>query len=116
MTADKGRTEAFSDGIFSIAITLLILEFKVPERHLATSNHELVRLLVALWPSLLAFVASFVTILVMWVNHHGFFSLLKQIDRRFLYANGFLLLIVVFLPFPTALVAQHLESPGAETA
>jgi uncharacterized membrane protein len=116
MDADKTRTEAFSDGVFAIAITLLILEFKVPARHDAASNHDLVHALASLWPSLVAFLISFVTILVMWVNHHGFFSLLKDLDRPFLYANGFLLLMVVSLPFPTAVLAEHLQGPGAKAA
>jgi len=116
MIMDKDRTEAFSDGIFTIAITLMILEFKVPDRAAANSNGELVRALLGLWPSLLAFLISFVTILVMWVNHHGFFTLLKEVDRRLLYANGFLLLIVTMLPFPTATLAQHLQTPAAKAA
>ncbi|MBV9009047.1 MAG: DUF1211 domain-containing protein [Verrucomicrobia bacterium] len=113
---DKDRTEAFSDGIFAVAITLLILDFKAPDRGAANSNGELVHALLGLWPSLLAFLISFVTILVMWINHHGFFTLLKEVDRRLLYANGFLLLIVTMLPFPTAVLAQHLQTPAAKTA
>jgi uncharacterized membrane protein len=114
--SEKNRTEAFSDGVFSIAITLLILEIKVPGHHGDLTNAELARSLASLWPSFLAFFASFATILVMWINHHGFFNLLQRIDPPFLYANGFLLLIVVFVPFPTALLAEHLTGPSANTA
>ena len=116
MISEKTRTGAFSDGIFAFAITLLILEIKVPAHRPDITNTELARSLVALWPSFLALFASFATILVMWINHHGFFDLLDKIDAPFLYANGFLLLIVVLVPFPTALLAEHLTGPAANTA
>ena len=112
---EKGRTEAFSDHLFAIAITLLILEIRVPE-HEEVSNAQLVRELVHLWPGYLAFFASFATILVMWINHHGLFTMLKKIDRRMMFANGFLLLVVTFINFPTALVARHLNDSAARTA
>jgi uncharacterized membrane protein len=111
----KGRTEAFSDGVFSIAITLLILEIKVPH-FIGQSKQELAWALLSLWPSFFAFVGSFATILVLWINHHGLFTLAEHATPQFLFANGFLLLIVTFLPFPTALLAQHLTGPGANTA
>ena len=111
----KGRTEAFSDGVFSIAITLLILEIKVPP-FLGQSNRELAWALLSLWPSFFAFVGSFATILVLWINHHGLFTLAEHATPEFLFANGFLLLLVIFLPFPTALLARHLTGPGANTA
>jgi uncharacterized membrane protein len=111
----KGRTEAFSDGVFSIAITLLILEIKVPP-FIGQSNQELAWALFSLWPSFFAFVGSFATILVLWINHHGLFTLAEHATPKFLFANGFLLLLVIFLPFPTALLARHLTGPGANTA
>lgn len=111
----KARTEAFSDGVFSIAITLLILEIKVPP-FIGQSNQELARALLTLWPSFFAFIGSFATILVLWINHHGLFTLAEHATPRFLFANGFLLLLVTFIPFPTALLAQHLNGPGANTA
>jgi uncharacterized membrane protein len=111
----KGRTEAFSDGVFAIAVTLLILEIKVPHGE-ELSNRGLAAALLGLWPSLLAFLLSFAAILVTWVNHHGLFTLIGRTDRWLLFANGFLLLAVTFLPFPTALLAEHLEGPGANTA
>ncbi|HEY3379296.1 MAG TPA: TMEM175 family protein [Armatimonadota bacterium] len=110
------RVEAFIDGVFAIAITLLVLEFKVPSLAPTASNLELLRGLVALWPSLLAFLASFAAILIMWVNHHGFFRLLDGVNTRFLYANGFLLLLITFVPFPTAVLASYLDRPGAHMA
>src|SRR5438477_2844831 len=105
----KGRTEAFSDGIFGIAMTLLILEIQVPHESAGMSNAELARALASLWPSFFAFLASFCTVLIMWVNHHGLFELISHVDRRLMFVNGALLAVVTFVPFPTAVLAQHLN-------
>ena len=107
------RVEAFSDGVFAIAITLLILEIKVPQADGHMSNRQLFTLLINLWPSYFAFLLSFTAVLIMWINHHGFFKYLKTINSKFLYANGFLLLMVTFIPFPTAVLAQHINTPAA---
>ncbi|MGH6626885.1 MAG: TMEM175 family protein [Burkholderiaceae bacterium] len=100
-----GRIEAFSDGVFAIAITLLVLNIKVPS-HTAVGQQGLAHLLAALWPSYLAFITSFITIRVIWVKHHWMFTLIQRSDHAFLYWNGLLLLFVTFLPFPTALLAD----------
>jgi len=110
------RVEAFSDGVFAIAITLLILEIKVPQLGAQSSDRGLLSALLALWPSFVAFAGSFSAILIMWVNHHGLFRMLQGVDPRFLFANGFLLLIITFIPFPTAVLAQYLDRSGANTA
>jgi uncharacterized membrane protein len=112
---ETGRVEAFSDGVIAIAVTLLILEIKVPPAGDAEPPGLAARL-VALWPSFLAFVISFGTILVMWVNHHRIFRLVRTTDYPFLYWNGFLLLTITFVPYPTAVLAQHLVSPDATAA
>jgi uncharacterized membrane protein len=112
---ETGRVESFSDGVIAIAITLLILEIKVPKADEIASVSLFVKLL-DLWPSFLAFVTSFGTILVMWVNHHRIFRLVRTIDYPFLYWNGFLLLTISFVPFPTALLAEHLTSAGSAAA
>ncbi|BAY07586.1 TMEM175 family protein [Calothrix sp. NIES-2098] len=104
---ETGRIEAFSDGVFAIAITLLILEIKVPN-HNTVETSGLTAALLSLWPSYLAFIISFVTILVMWVNHHRIFSVVRRIDNTFLYLNGLLLLCATFVPFPTAVLAEYL--------
>lgn len=114
--AEKNRAEAFSDGVFAVALTLLVLEIKVPHPGAAPTNTELARQLLALWPSFLAFALSFATALVMWVSHHGLMNLLRGIDRRFLFANGLLLFVVSVTPFSTALLAGHLDSGAANTA
>jgi uncharacterized membrane protein len=112
---ETGRVEAFSDGVIAIAVTLLILEIKVPRPDEIASVGLFARLL-SLWPSFLAFVTSFGTILVMWVNHHRIFRLVRIPDYPFLYWNGFLLLTITFVPYPTALLAQYLASPEAPVA
>jgi uncharacterized membrane protein len=110
------RVEAFSDGVFAIAITLLILEIKAPRVDENITNSQLFTSLVNLWPSYFAFLLSFTAVLIMWINHHGFFKYLKSINSRFLFANGFLLLMVTFIPFPTAVLAGHINSPAANTS
>jgi uncharacterized membrane protein len=110
-----GRIDAFSDGVFAIAITLLVLQMKVPV-HAAVERQGLAHLLLKLWPSYLAFITSFVTILVIWVKHHWMFTLIKRTDPSFLYWNGLLLFFITFLPFPTALLAEYLLHPEAKVA
>ena len=113
---ETNRVEAFSDGVFAIAITLLILEIKVPKIDSAMTNSQLFNALLNLWPSYFAFLLSFVAVLIMWINHHGFFKYLKTINLGFLYANGFLLLMVTFIPFPTAVLAEHINSTAANAS
>jgi uncharacterized membrane protein len=112
--SETNRIEAFSDGVFAIAITLLILEIKVP-RDVAPPA-TLAQALAHEWPSFLAFVTSFFTILIMWVNHHRLFTHIGRCDERLLFYNGLLLLGVCILPFPTALVAEYLGRAGQVTA
>lgn len=109
------RIEAFSDGIFSIAMTLLVIEIRVPGHDLVASK-GLGQALLDLWPSYLAFITSYVTILVIWVHHHLIFMQIRRADHVFLYLNGFLLLCVTFVPFPTALLADYLLHPEGRVA
>jgi uncharacterized membrane protein len=110
---DTARLEAFSDGVFAIAITLLIIEIHVPgHEHAESLGHELLRL----WPSYLGYLTSFLTIGVMWINHHHVFSLIDRVDRTMLLLNTLLLLLVAFVPFPTAVLAQFIETDGARPA
>src|SRR5713226_9617300 len=92
---ETGRLEAFSDGVFAIAITLLALELKVP--HFAGSGNMAARLISGLthqWPSYFAFLTSVFTVLIMWVHHHAIFRLVRGADVTLLFANGFLLMLV----------------------
>lgn len=110
--SETGRVEAFSDGVFAIAITLLILEIKVPH----SDGDQLLRDLAAQWPSYFAFLGSFVTIGVMWINHHRLFKLIDCCDNRLLFLNLLLLLGVTWVPFPTAVIAEHIGHQGDRTA
>ena len=113
MRSETARTEAFSDGVFAIAITLLIIEVHVPAReHAETLGHELLRI----WPSYLGYLTSFLTIGVMWINHHYVFELIARIDRTMLLLNTLLLMLIAFVPFPTAVLAQFVETGGARPA
>jgi uncharacterized membrane protein len=115
-TKETTRLEMFSDGVFAIAITLLILEIKVPHISSVHSNADLRHELARLWPSYFAFVLTFGFILVAWICHHALFNLIDKISPQFIYANGFLLLNIVFLPFPTATLAEYIVSESTQTA
>ncbi len=109
---ETGRVEAFSDGVYAIAITLLILEIKVPRGLPHTLAHDLLQQ----WPSYFAFLLSFFFIGVMWVNHHRMFTHIRRADDALLLLNLLLLLGVTVVPFPTAVLASHLAGPDARTA
>jgi uncharacterized membrane protein len=113
---ETGRIEAFSDGVFAIAITLLVLGIKVPMPAEVRVSGGLGPALIQLWPHYLAFVTSFFTILAMWVNHHRIFSFVRRSDHVFLYWNGLLLLLITFMPFPTMVMAEYFLRPDARIA
>ena len=100
------RIEAFSDGVFAIAITLLIIEIGVPH---VTGDESLSEALGDLWPSYGAYVLSFVMIGIYWANHHSFFRLFVRTDHFFLMLNVFFLMAIAFLPFPTAVLGEYLD-------
>src|SRR3954451_25400247 len=108
--ADTARLEAFSDGVFSIAITLLVLELHVPEVEPGRLWHGLVRE----WPQFAAYLSSFFVIGIMWVNHHSMFKQIRRSDRSLLFLNLLLLLWTALLPFPTALIARNLGEGGID--
>jgi TMEM175 potassium channel family protein len=102
---EKTRLEAFSDGVFAIAITLLVINLL--EIHGDLAHH---------WPEYAAFAFSFLTIGVMWVNHHHLMDQFARADRVLLFLNLLLLMGVVFIPFPTALIGEDIRGDGAEAA
>jgi uncharacterized membrane protein len=109
---NKGRLEGFSDGVFSIAITLLVFTIAQPANY-----HDLTGELARRWPSLAAYVVSFAVIGIMWLNHHSVFTHLAHVDRPLVYLNLLLLLTVVFLPYPTGILGEALrQGVGAKTA
>lgn len=89
MEKETSRVEAFSDGVFAIALTLLILGIKVPDLDDPATNERLIRSLVNLWPSYFAFILSFAAVLIMWINHHGFFRYLRRINWLFYLPTDF---------------------------
>lgn len=103
----NARLEAFSDGVFSIALTLLIIDIKIPPSATINSTHAFWVALERLIPSMVAFLLSFIIILINWVNHHATFKLINKSSQPFIYANGLMLLSVVFIPFPTALIGEY---------
>lgn len=111
---ETARIEAFSDGIFAIAATLLVLDLKVP--HDAAGGPGLLRALATQWPSYVAFATSFAFIGIMWINHHRLFTLIRRSDNLLLVFNGLLLLGVTFVPFPTALLAEYIPRDGGQVA
>jgi len=113
---ETGRVEAFSDGVFGIAMTLLVLEIKVPRAADVAPPLSLAGALLRQWPMYAAYVLSFVTVLIMWTNHHKLFRLIRRSNHTFLTINGLLLMFVTLVPFPTALLAEHLGRPGGATA
>jgi uncharacterized membrane protein len=104
---ETGRVEAFSDGVFAIAITLLILAVGIDQ---ALAKGALKHQLLHLWPAYIAYAVSFVTVGIMWVNHHAVFRHFARVDRPLLLLNILLLMCIAFTPFPTRVVAEHAQS------
>ncbi len=104
---DTSRLEAFSDGVFAVAITLLVLTIKVDSPAKLLDDAALRLELLRQWPMLLAFATSFFSIGIMWLNHHRLFKHIKHTDTGLLFINLVLLFIIVFVPIPTALLAEY---------
>lgn len=106
----KVRAEAFSDGVFAVAATVLVFAIAAPDFR----PGELANALVAEWPSYVAFAISFLTIVIIWVNHHGVFDSMTRVDRPLLFLNALLLLTVAVIPFPTGLLARALQAQAGQ--
>jgi uncharacterized membrane protein len=113
---ETARLEAFSDAVFAFAITLLAVDLHVPHPKGEPSSRWLVDALRGDWPRYLTFLASFVTVFIMWSHHHAVFRLVRRSDPRLLFANGFLLMMTTTVAFPTAIVAEYLHTPAASAA
>lgn len=107
--SDTNRLETFADGVFAIAITLLVIEIHSPDHDQIAQLGGLSHALVQLWPSYVGYVVSFIVIGIMWANHHNLMKLVDRVDHGFITLNLLLLLFVAFLPFPTAVMAEHLR-------
>ena len=103
----RGRLEALSDGVFAIVVTLLVLEIKVPHVAEHDSMAELGRALLTLAPKFISWVISFVTVCVIWLNHHRLFTAVSRMDHGLFWLNANLLLWTSFIPFPTALMGDY---------
>lgn len=110
--SETARLEAFSDGVFAIAITLLILEIGVPQ---VDASGSLGRALRQLWPSYLSYAISFTVIGIMWMNHHNMFRDIVRIDHYLLVLNLLLLMCISFVPFPTAVMAEYMRQADHRT-
>ncbi len=115
-TNPNSRLEAFCDGVFAIALTLLIIDIKIPATTEINNTTDFWLALKHIAPSIVAFVLSFAIILITWVNHHNGLKLVTKSSPTFIYANGFLLLIVVFIPFPTSLIGEYILTDHAAPA
>ncbi|MFL6238143.1 MAG: TMEM175 family protein [Actinomycetes bacterium] len=112
---ETARLEAFSDGVFAIGATILVLDLRLPTvEHVTTGR--LIRAVLHQWPSYFAFALSFATILIMWINHHARMGLVARIDGLLMFANGFVLFMIATLSFPTAIVGKYLTGSGARGA
>lgn len=115
-TTGTGRVETFADGVFAIAITLLILEIRVPAESDVAAAGGLFAALAVRWPSYIGYFLSFIIIGIMWANHHNIFRYIARSNHLFIMLNIGLLLCVSFLPFPTAVLADYLSSPAERSA
>jgi uncharacterized membrane protein len=109
---DSGRLEAFSDGVFAVAITLLALGLVIS----GPSSVSLATKLAAIWPAFAAYAVSFATIGIIWVNHHALFKNFSEIDRTLLFVNLLVLFFVVSIPFATSTIAAYLREGGASAS
>ena len=108
---DRGRLEAFTDGVFAVAITLLALDLSVA----GPGHGSLAYQLGHHWPQFVAYLISFLTIGIIWVNHHALVRNIAKVDRVLLFLNLFLLLFVVLIPFATSTMASYLAQPGYDS-
>lgn len=109
---ETGRLETFADGVMAIAITLLVLEIGVPE---VDEHGSLGSALLEQWPQYAAYAVSFLTIGIIWVNHHHLFSVIERTTHAFLMLNVVFLMTIAVLPWPTALIAEHLREEASRT-
>ena len=109
----KNRVEAFSDGVFAIIVTLLVLEIKVPHIEVHDSGNDLLQALTGLFPKFISWIISFFTVCVIWVNHHRLFKMFNIFNHGLFWWNAVLLMWCSFIPFPTAVLGDY---PGNQTA
>ncbi|EDM35196.1 hypothetical protein PBAL39_16981 [Pedobacter sp. BAL39] len=116
MEKETARIEAFSDGVFAIAITLLVLELHVPELSDGRDPKLLMQELSKQWPGYFAFIISFFSIFIMWANHHKVFKQIYRRNTAIMFANGIILFLASLVSYPSALLARFLLTPSAQAA
>lgn len=114
--SETTRLEGFSDGVFGIAITLLVLEIRLPVTADPAKAGSLVPALLNLWQIYLAYITSFLSICVLWVGHHDLFRIIRRVDRPLLFMNAGLLMVITFLNFPTVIMDEYFRQPDAQIA
>ena len=115
-TNANNRLEALSDGVFAIAMTLLVIEVRPPATHTIVTTADFWNALAHAMPAIGAFILSFIIIFITWGNHHGATKLIPRTSASFIFANGLLLLTVAFIPFPTALLGEFVVTDHAAPA
>jgi uncharacterized membrane protein len=103
----KNRIEAFSDGVFAIVVTLLVLEIHLPPMNISDNPNALLEGLLAIAPHILSYMVSFIIVIIYWINHHHLFDILRGSNRGILWFNSLFLMIVSFIPFPTTLIGTY---------
>ncbi|MFW0718736.1 TMEM175 family protein [Pedobacter sp. N23S346] len=114
MEKETARIEAFSDGVFAIAVTLLVLELHVPEFNAGSNPAALIKALISQWPAYIAFIISFFSIFIIWVNHHKVFKQIYKRNTGLMFANGFILFLVSLVSYPSALLARFYLSDAKQ--
>src|SRR4249919_20355 len=110
------RLEMFCDGVFAIAITLLVLDLKVPPVESIHSVPDVWHAIGRLWPSFFAFTLTFTIILISWIGHNNVLKLVNKTSAPFQLANGFFMFTIILMPFSTAFMAEYLNTPYAQPA
>lgn len=113
MEKETLRIEGFSDGVFAIAVTLLVLDLHFPEEHSIQNGNDLLVFLKNQWPAFLAFILSFFSIFIMWVNHHKIFKQIYSRNSAIMFANGLILFLVSAVSYPTALLARYFDGEAS---
>ncbi len=113
MEKETGRIEGFSDGVFAIAITLLVLDLHLPEENTITNGNDLLIFMKNQWPTFLAFILSFFSIFIMWVNHHKIFKQIYSRNSAIMFANRLILFLVSAVSYPTALLARYFNGEAS---
>lgn len=113
MEKETLRIEGFSDGVFAIAVTLLVLDLHFPEENSIQNGNDLLVFLKNQWPAFLAFILSFFSIFIMWVNHHKIFKQIYSRNSAIMFANGLILFLVSAVSYPTALLARYFDGEAS---